>query len=406
MPKIVRVEVTEFSYPVADLGVDAEGFARVYAPGATTAMTNWIIAIDTEDGARGEYAAQMAGKKINLAQVLRLAPNLLGRDANHRELIYDDFKRALQAVAHVGVGPIDICLWDLLGKRLNTPVSTLLGGYRTRLPVYASAMHGDRNGGLSDPERVLAFAEQCAALGFRGFKFRGWSDGDAKETIATVRALGRAFGGKLDLMVDPGGDLRTFADALRVGRACDDMAFFWYEDPLRDCGTSQAVHRKLRQMIRTPLLITEHVRGLEPKADWIVAEATDFVRADPEFDLGITGAMKIAHLCEAFGLDVELHGCGPAQRACMSAIRNTNYYELGLVGPKIGNFISPPVYACGYSDGLDAVEPGGYVPVPAGPGLGVVYDWEFIRKNTTAVHRFSKQDKKETTVCEPAACSN
>jgi L-alanine-DL-glutamate epimerase-like enolase superfamily enzyme len=406
MAKISRVELTEFSYPVADLGVDAEGFARVYAPGATTALANWIIAIEAEDGARGEYAAQMGGKKANLAQVLRVAPNLVGRDADHRELIYDDFKRALQAVAHVGVGPIDICLWDLLGKRLDTSVSTLLGGYRARLPAYASAMHGDRNGGLADPERVAAFAEHCAALGYRGFKFRGWSDGDPQETIAAMHAVRKALGAKLDLMLDPGGDLRTFAAALRVGRACDDLAFFWFEDPLRDCGTSQYVHRKLRQMIRTPLLITEHVRGVEPKADWIVAEATDFVRADPETDLGITGAMKIAHLSEAFGLDVELHGCGPAQRACMSAIRNTNYYELGLVGPKVGNFISPPVYACGYSDGLDAVGLDGCVPVPAGPGLGVMYDWEFIRKHTTAVHCFNNQFRKETSACKPAALSN
>ena len=48
MAKIVGVEATEFSYPVADLGIDAEGFARVYAPGTTTVMTNWIIAIETE----------------------------------------------------------------------------------------------------------------------------------------------------------------------------------------------------------------------------------------------------------------------------------------------------------------------------------------------------------------------
>ncbi len=391
MARIRSVELTEFSYPVADLGIDAEGFARVYSPGTTTTMTNWVMVIETEDGARGEYAAQIGGKKQNLAQVLRLAPNLLGRDADQRELIYDDFKRATQAVAHVGVGPIDICLWDLLGKRLNCSVSTLLGGYRTKLPAYASSMHGDLNGGLSDAQRVVEFAEQCAEMGYRGFKFRGWSNGDAKETVSVIQALRRTLGGKLDLMVDPGGDLRTFADALRVGRACDDAAFFWYEDPLRDCGTSQFVHRKLRQMIRTPLLITEHVRGVEPKADWIVAEATDFLRADPEIDLGITGAMKIAHLAEAFGLDVELHGCGPAQRACMSAIRNTNYYELGLVGPKVSNFISPPVYACGYSDALTAVAPGGYVPVPSGPGLGVVHDWEFIKRNTTAVHRFGDQ---------------
>lgn len=406
MARIHRVEVTEYAYPVANLGVDAEGFARVHAPGSTTAMTNWIIAIEAEDGARGEYAAQMGGKKANLAQVLRVAPNLIGRDADHRELIYDDFKRALQAVAHVGVGPIDICLWDLLGKRLGVSVSTLLGGYRARLPAYASAMHGDRNGGLSDPERVVAFAEQCAALGYRGFKFRGWSDGNPRETIATIGALGRRLGGKLDLMIDPGGDLRTFAAALQVGRACDEMGFFWYEDPLRDCGTSQFVHRKLRQMIRTPLLITEHVRGVEPKADWIVAEATDYVRADPETDLGITGAMKIAHLCEAFGLDVELHGCGPAQRACMSAIRNTNYYELGLVGPKVGNFISPPIYACGYSDGLDAVGPDGCVPVPTGPGLGVAYDWDFVNKHATATHRFTNQVHKEPLQCEPAVSSS
>lgn len=42
--------------------------------------------------------------------------------------------------------------------------------------------------------------------------------------------------------------------------------------------------------------------------------ATDFVRTDPEYDMGITGAMKIAHLAEAFGLDCELHACGPPGR--------------------------------------------------------------------------------------------
>jgi L-alanine-DL-glutamate epimerase-like enolase superfamily enzyme len=73
---------------------------------------------------------------------------------------------------------------------------------------------------------------------------------------------------------------------------------------MRDGGWSQHAHKKLRQFIKTPLLQTEHVRGLEPKADFIVSEATDFVRADPEYDLGITGTMKIAHLAEAFGLDV------------------------------------------------------------------------------------------------------
>jgi L-alanine-DL-glutamate epimerase-like enolase superfamily enzyme len=191
----------------------------------------------------------------------------------------------------------------------------------------------------------------------------------------------------MTLMLDPACELRTFADALHVGRACDEWGYFWYEDPFRDSGVSAFAHRKLREMIRTPLLQTEHVRGVEPKADFIIAGGTDFVRADPEYDMGITGCMKIAHLAEAFGLDCEVHASGPAHRHCMAAMRNTNYYEVALVGPDCPNAL-PPVHACGYSDALEAVGADGCFPVPTGPGLGVTYDWDFIDRNRTALHRF------------------
>ena len=119
----------------------------------------------------------------------------------------------------------------------------------------------------------------------------------------------------------------------------------------------------------------------------IVAEATDFVRADPEYDLGITGTMKIAHAAEGFGLDCEIHSAGPAHRPCMSAMRNSNYYELALVGPKIPT-IMPPIYADGYSDASTAVGADGCYPVPTGPGLGVALDWDFIERRRTGYHRF------------------
>ncbi|MFM8990983.1 MAG: nucleoside hydrolase [Alphaproteobacteria bacterium] len=46
------------------------------------------------------------------------------------------------------------------------------------------------------------------------------------------------------------------------------------------------------------------------------------------------------------------------------------------------------VYACGYSDALEAVGRDGCFPVPTGPGLGVTYDWDYIAKNRTNLHRF------------------
>jgi L-alanine-DL-glutamate epimerase-like enolase superfamily enzyme len=44
----------------------------------------------------------------------------------------------------------------------------------------------------------------------------------------------------------------------------------------------------------------------------------------------------------------------------------------------------PPVYKCGYTDQLDCCGTDGCVEVPTGPGLGVIYDWDYINKNSVA----------------------
>ncbi|MFP6759103.1 MAG: enolase C-terminal domain-like protein [Alphaproteobacteria bacterium] len=387
MTVVDRVEIHEFEFEAEDLGFDSSGFNFVYQPDHTLTMSRYAVVISTDDGGRGEYVTQWGGTPMALAQSLMLAPHLIGRDPFQREAIYDDFKRALRQFDHMGHGALDICLWDLAGKALGASVSQLLGGYRTRLPTYASTLHGDRNGGLSSPADYARFAERCLQAGFPGFKIHGWTEGNVAEECETVRAVGKAVGGRMAIMIDPACELRTFADALAVGRACDEAGFFWYEDPFRDSGVSQHAHKNLRQMIRTPILATEHIRGLEPKADFIAAEATDFLRIDPEYDMGITGAMKIAHLAEAFGLDDEVHACGPAQRHVMAALRNSNFYELALVHPKCANPL-PPVHACDYSDALEAVGDDGCVPVPTGPGLGVTYDWDYIERQRTVLHSF------------------
>jgi len=387
LSKIDRVEIHEFTYEAIDVGMDAGGFNLVYQPNGRQKLSKFAIVIQTADGVRGEYVALWGATSMSLGQTRMLAPHLIGRDAMQRERIFDDFKRALRQYDHMGHGPLDICLWDLAGKKLGASITTLLGGWRERLPTYASTMHGDRNGGLSSPEAYADFAEQCYEMGYRAFKIHGWGEGNVAEEVETVLAVGKRVGNRMKLMIDPACELRTFADALAVGRACDEAGFFWYEDPFRDGGVSAYAHRKLRQLIKTPLLQTEHVRGIEPKADFLMAEATDFLRVDPEYDLGITGAMKIAHLAEAFGVDVEVHAAGPAHRHCMAAIRNTNYYELALVGPKCGNPL-PPVYACDYTDELSGVGKDGCFPVPQGPGLGVTYNWDWIAAHRTALHVF------------------
>ena len=188
------------------------------------------------------------------------------------------------------------------------------------------------------------------------------------------------WGDGMKLMTDPACSLKTFADTVYVGSACDDLGYLWYEDTCRNASTSAFFHKRIREKIRSPLPITEHIRGTEQKADFALNGGTDIIHIDPELGGGITGTLKIAQFADAIGMDVQLHTAGPMHRHCMAAIPSTYYYELALVGPGRCNGFQPPIYACGYGDQLDNVESDGCIPVPDSPGLGVTYDWDKLSR--------------------------
>jgi L-alanine-DL-glutamate epimerase-like enolase superfamily enzyme len=378
---ITSIEIHPFWYEVENLGVDYNGFNLAYEPGARQRNTAYLLKINSDAGLSGEFISGGAGA-AEIGELAIYAQYLIGKNALERERIYNDVKRALRKRDKMSMGLVDIALWDLAGKYHQAPIYELLGGWRKKLPSYASTYHGDKQpDGLSSPEAYADFAEQCLEMGYPAFKIHGWGNAPIQQEVATVLAIGKRVGGKMDLMIDPACEYNTFADALKVGRACDDAGFLWLEDPFKDTGISQYAHRKLRQMIKTPLLQCEHVRGVEPKVDFLIAEATDFLRVDPVYDGGITGSIKVAHIAEGFGVDVEVHNAGPAQRHLMASLRNSNYYEMALVHPRISVDRYSVFYAEGYRDGLHAVDKNGCVDVPPGPGLGVTYDWDYISKH-------------------------
>ena len=385
MASISSVSITEFSFSVDNIGLEtaAAGVGNMaYVKGGKFGAKRYAIKITDSDGAAGEYVANWVGTPSSLAQATMLAPLLLGRNPEHREQIYDDLKREVRAYDHMGHGVLDIALWDLVAKMNGTSVKAMLGGYRDRLPTYASTYGGQESkGGLDSPEAFADYAEACKEAGFHGFKIHGWLDGNVEREIKNLLGVRKRVGDGWRVMLDPACMLSTWMDALTVGQACDEANCYWYEDPYRDSSVSAYGHQRLRERLKTPLLISEHVRGLEQKASFLLAGGCDMIHADPEYDMGITGVMKIAHFCEALGLDLQLHAVGPAHRACMSAIRNTMMYEMALVGPQMPN-MTPPVYLCGYSDQPVDLAADGCVPVPDGPGLGVKYDWDYIKAHT------------------------
>ena len=380
-PLITRIEVHQWTSALREIGRDYNGFNLVYEPGGSAKIVGHVVRILTDAGIVGEYGY---GTALDVGAMPMFVHYLFGKSALERERIYTDVNRALRQVARVGYAPIDVALWDIAGKYHDAPIYKLLGGYRDRLPCYASTYHGDHQpDGLSSPEAYADFAEECLEQGFPAFKIHGWGDAPVRQEIANVHAVGKRVGERMDLMLDPACELRTFGDTVKVGWACDDERFFWLEDPYRDGGTSQFGHRKLRQLIRTPLLQTEHIRSVEPKIDFLVNESTDFVRGDISYD-GITGTMKVAHACEALGVDIEFHGPGPAVRQCMASVRNSNYYEMGLVHPRAPISHIPDLYL-DFVDDASGIDGDGCVPIPQLPGLGVAINWDWVERYRTGL---------------------
>ena len=90
-------------------------------------------------------------------------------------------------------------------------------------------------------------------------------------------AVRKAVEDTMKVMDDPGCELRTWADALCVGRACDEAECLWYEDPYRDSSVSVEGQKMLRAKLKTPLPVSEHIRGPEQKAAFALAGGCDMI---------------------------------------------------------------------------------------------------------------------------------
>ena len=88
--------------------------------------------------------------------------------------------------------------------------------------------------------------------------------------------------------------------------------------------------------------------------------------------------MKVAHLCEAFGVAMEVHGNGVGNLHALCAMSIPGeYYERGLLHPFL-DYDSPPPWL---NEPVDPMDADGYVHVSPKPGLGFDINFDYIRRN-------------------------
>jgi L-alanine-DL-glutamate epimerase-like enolase superfamily enzyme len=379
MMKIRDITVTTFSYK-SKMVRDVEGHSH---PGPEHEAKQSLVRISTSDGVEGFAVlggALPAGGSFLPEPVRGI---LVGEDPLNRERIWQQlrqFQRMYRsALPDRTISAIDLALWDLAGRFVGLPAYKLLGGYREKVPAYASTMCGDETpGGLDSPEAYADFAEGCVSKGYRAFKLHSWMPPfgpDLRRDIAACEAIRKRVGPDIDLMLDCYHDYSR-NEALILGRALEELDFHWFEEPMNESSMSSYVW--LTEQLDIPVVGPETAGGFfYNRAEWIVNKASDISRYDVALG-GLTPLIKCIHLCEAHGVALEVHGGGHGNLQALGAMGIPGeYYERGLLHPHFDYESAQPWLA----ERPDAIDADGCVTVPRLPGLGWNFDWDFIEKN-------------------------
>jgi L-alanine-DL-glutamate epimerase-like enolase superfamily enzyme len=331
---------------------------------------NVVLVITTSDGVVGygeacpvpAFTAETQESIVALVEQ-RVKPLLVGEDPlRHRPLV-----RRLERVLFgcpFTLTAIDIALWDLAGKLLSLPISTLLGGrFRERIEMHGSV-------GWDDPAAMVDTAHAQRALGYGALKLyagRGTVGGD----LGRIEAVREAVGPDVGLLLDVNGQW-SVSQCLNALPRLAELGVVLLEQPLAasdELGQAEVVRAS----------------GVDICADESIYTAADVARIGRQrtarvINLGLSklGGLLRAGECEtvarSVGLGItvgsvlELGIASTAGLHLAAAVQDLTYPSY-LIGPlKYERQITSPELR---------VEDG-EVAVPTGPGLGVEVDVDLL----------------------------
>src|SRR5262249_42320569 len=231
---------------VTDTGVSGHSLVFTYTPAALKPTAELIR--NVEPLVKGEALAPAAVEQ-QLARRFRL----LGT----------------QGVVGMALAAIDMALWDALARVHALPLVRLLGGAEKPLRCYGAV-------GYDGVEGCARTAERWAARGFTGIKAKiGYPT--VQEDVAVVRAMRKAAGADMSIMVDYNQCL-TPAEAVGRLRVLDDEGLTWVEEPT--LAHDYDGHALIAGRARTPIQCGEDWWGALDLRHALEARASGFVMPD------------------------------------------------------------------------------------------------------------------------------
>ena len=225
-----------------------------------------VVTVETDEGVSGNSflgSSRMGADHFALGLIEFIKPIVIGRNPLDIGAIWADMYKMNRSVSTYVIAAVDVCLWDINGKLAGQPIHRLLGTCRDSVPVYSSTAYWETK--EEYVEEALRFKE----MGWPAHKIH--PHGNPAYDIEICEAVTDAVGDDMKLMLDSMWAY-CYEDALRVGRAIEDLDFYWYEDPLaeEDIYSIRQAPRKARH--------PHHVHRVRPRPLPMGSYATDILR--------------------------------------------------------------------------------------------------------------------------------
>lgn len=356
------------------------------------------LKIFTDEGIYGLGDATLNGRELAVVSYLsdHVIPCLIGRDPAQTEDIWQYLYRGAYwrrgPVTMTAIAAVDMALWDIKGKALNTPVYNLLGGKsRTGVLVYGHANGRDIE---ETVDEVAKYKEQgyLAIRAQSGIPGLASTYGVAKDKMfyepaekglppenvwstekyllhvpKLLEALRLKFGDDLHLLHDVHHRL-TPIEAARLGKSLEPYHLFWLEDAV--AAELQEGFRLIRKHTTTPLAVGEVFNAIWDAHILITEQLIDYLRMTVVHGGGLTHLKKIASFADIYHVRTGSHGATDLSPVAMAAAL---HFDISINNFGIQEYMrhtreTDEVFPHAYTFNAGYLYPGDK------PGLGVDYD--------------------------------
>lgn len=260
---------------------------------------------------------------------------------------------------------LEMALWDLMGKATGRAVHELLGGVvRDEINYF-----GFPQGGTA--EEVAAEAREMAEAGCDVIYFKV-GRGDALD-LDIARQVRAAVGSDKRLRMDP----NESWSPVRAARMLRKMAAFDI-DMVEQPTNAESISALAQVRDRSPIAIAADQLVFTPQDAYDVCreKAADMITLGLHETGGIARFRKVAHIAEAAGIDICLHGLYE------TGISTTAANQVGATLPNLddGNQYMNHLLEWDIVKYPDLSLRNGRLPVLGGPGLGIELDADAVAR--------------------------